>query len=162
MLTARPLTESFSLPWRHDPAFDSERFESPEAYARAYETACETQRWDELLRPGERATLFVFRPLKGHAMRALMPQGRGSGITTQMCALAFRLALMRVDNFEIPDAPKLDRASDRDFPELGPMVRVEFVDYLDALCVAAGHPFGSIVNELGAEVITRCVVPSPR
>lgn len=159
MLRARPLTDSFSLPWRWDPALDSERFETPEEYQTAYATACETLDFSSITKPGDTPSLFVFRPLKGSQMRCLLEESSGQ-IGPSVCALAFRLTLVRVDNFEMPDGLKLDRATAADHPELGPMIKPAVVDYFDALAVAAGRDFGSIVTELGGRVMERCLVPS--
>jgi hypothetical protein len=153
VLTRLPLSDSFALAWEHDPAFDR----TSDTFAHDYEVACETLDWAKLCHSGKQPTLFHFRPLSGMPTRRLIDADIGH---MERVALAFRMALTRVENGE--GLPDLKRAVDSQHAELGPMANLELVDYLDALPVAVGAPFGHIVTSLGGMAINRSLNLAPR
>lgn len=153
-----PLTQTFSIPWRWDPALDTER----EDYAQAFKNAMETLDFTELIKPGEKPTMFVVRCLPGSVVRDLMSLDLEP---LQRLSLAFRLALTRIDNLDIPAAPpavqKIERKLDTRYPQLGKMVEQTVADYLDAVAAKYRPEFGGIVNEIGDEVMRRSLNLGP-
>lgn len=142
-LTSLPLTDSFALAWEFDDAFDRDR----EDFDHAYQVAVETLDFASLCKPGEKPTLFRFRPMSGERARAFQDLELGQA---QKLALAFRMMLVKIENFDAPELPPLEPKVDPQYKQLGKLVNPALVDYLDALAVAAGQPFGSIVTSLGA------------
>jgi hypothetical protein len=107
-LTALPLTDSFPLAWDHDPALDRAR----ETFAHDFTVAVDTLDWDALAIPGQRPSLFWFRPLDGQTVIQLIDSGLKPLTQT---VLVFRMALVRVENLD--GAPPLERVIDPRYPE---------------------------------------------
>jgi hypothetical protein len=103
---------------------------------------------------GAKPTLFYFRPIEASRMRRLIDLlGGKAGIIA--AELAFRMAIVRIENLGIDDAPKLEKSVDPDARTLGQILKRDVSDWFDALAAAAGAPFGAIVHELGSEVYAR-------
>jgi hypothetical protein len=154
-LTALPLTDSFALAWEHDPALDRER----ENFDDEYRISVETLDWDRLCKPGEKPTLFHFRAMRGKTQRAVLDMNLGAGIGL---ALVFRLCLVRVENFNLAQAPEFKRERDASLPHLGDMVSEEFADYLDRLPLVINRPSGALVSSLGGHAWDRCLGIRPK
>ena len=152
-LTALPLTDSFPLAWEWDPALDRER----PNFDDEYRICVETLDWDRLCIPGQKPTLFHFRPMRDGVQRALLDMGVG---TLSGFALAFRLCLVRVENLD--GAPPVERKRDPEHPKLGDMATTKIVDYLFPIPLAVNQQTGSIVTGLGAIVLSRCMGLSPK
>lgn len=149
-----PLTQTFSLAWRWDPALDTDR----EDFEQAFKSARETCDFSGLIKPGEQPTMFVMRAIPGSVVRELMSLDLE---VLQSLALAFRIGLVRIDNLDIPSAPKVERAIDHRYPQLGKMVTSDLADFLDALAAAYRPGFGGILNDIGNEVMRRSLSLSP-
>lgn len=152
-LTALPVTDSFALAWEHDPALDRER----KNFEHEYQIAVETLDWDRLCIPGQKPTLFHFRPMRDSVTRNLIDMGIGNltGVS-----LAFRICLTRIENLD--GAPKIERRRDGAYPKLGDMASEDIVEFLRPISLGAGQPSGAIVTALGMLAMNRCLGLSPK
>jgi len=182
---ATSVLHEYALIWSGDPALrqpeippECEPFadEAPDAFAarkaardtaaaelradfeRAYVRAIETGQWDALKRPDAQPTVFRCRPIPGPLWRRFMDHvgddSNGLG-GYQRPALAFRLAVVGIDNF-LPGF-KVEKAEhvDRHGPTgLGPVLAEDVVKVLDDL-----DPL--IVTVLGYAVIKNRRGPNP-
>lgn len=153
MLTGLPLTDSFALAWEYDEAFDRSR----ETFAADFERAVETLDFDPLCLPGQKPTLFVFRPIVGMPGRRLLDAEAGF---MERTALAFRMALVRIENGD--KIPAVNRVLDPAFGALGPMAQSDLMDFLDGFPLLRGAPFAHLVTSLGGMALARSMKQSPR
>lgn len=140
-------------------ARDKAAKEAQDAFDLAYRNAVETGRWDMIRRPDAQPTVFVCRPIPGSTYRAFIDYmtSDASGIGDwQARSLAFRLAVIRIDNF-------------------APGFKVERVEHLDkhgnptglgkVLCDAAVNVLDdldtAIVSSLGLHIIANRGGPHP-
>jgi hypothetical protein len=152
-LTALPLSESFALAWEHDPALDRSR----ETFSHDYQVAVETLNWEPLCIPGQKPTLFHFRAINGSVLRRLMEGGHGVLTGTEF---AFRIGLIRVENFE--GCPAVKRGRDPEHPGYGDMAGQDVLNVLDEVPKLLGQPAGSLVAALGDLVIKRSTGFDPK
>jgi hypothetical protein len=153
MLSSFPLTENFALAWEHDPALDRAR----EAFAHEYKVAVETLSWEALTIPGQRPTMFVFKAIDGDTMLRLLESGIGP---VRKTALAFRLALVRVDGLD--GCPEVKRARDSSWPGLPEMLSADATAYFSRLSMAHGQQVNALVLALGDIVIARSMGVDPK
>jgi hypothetical protein len=164
MIKPRPLSTEFSLVWDHDPAVDRDRFAhlatehdpkaGHKAFAEAWARAVEELNFGPLLKPGEQATRFAFRPLRGVALDAF--RRAVGGFDEHAGVLAFRMCLVRVDDCE--GFPKIEHVH---HPELGPLVSPEIMAVLDQAGIELGAPMNHIAVTLGSHAFVRSTRPSP-
>jgi hypothetical protein len=155
MLTSRPLTDSFALAWKHDPALASDL---PD-FAEQYQRAIETLDFAPLTREGQRPTLFHLKALRGVALEALRASAKGELGPTEAIT-AFRASLVRLEHAD--GLPELTWTTDHERRDLGRLVSVEWMAMLDAIGTEFGHPFNSIALQLGMAVLQRSITPSPK
>jgi hypothetical protein len=157
MLVARPLSDTFSLPWSGDSAIDS----SVEDFDDKFRQCRETLNFSPLIKPGETPTMFVFKAIRGPEMEALRATSKNGEFSPTEAILAFRMALIRVDNAD--GFPKLVKVSDGANRELGLMVADSFMRFLDAQATEHwGNAFNGVASELGTGVFLRSISPSPK
>lgn len=122
-------------------------------FHRRFEVAGETGQWDGLIKPGATPTLFVMRQVPGPQWRTFERVAGELG-GRERSALAFRLALLRVEGCALPF--KLTRAEHVDAngnrTGLGEVVDEQIVAYLDS--VAKRH-----VDLLGFAVLRQRGAP---
>jgi hypothetical protein len=82
-----------------DPAVLAKHKELATERGRLLRVARETGNWGALLHAGAEPTMFQMRPIHGMALVYLSGEAtRGQFVKAETVALAFRLALMRIDN----------------------------------------------------------------
>jgi hypothetical protein len=175
---ATSVLHEYPLFWLNDPALKQPEIppecepiadEAPEAFAarkakrdekveeardeheRTWARCIETGRWDELRLPGKQPTSFVCRPIPGATWRAFLDHVRNPDNEIgdfQRASLAFRLAVIRVENF----APgfkveRVEHKNKRGEPSgLGLVLDEKVTDVLDNITM-------DIVMALGTAVI---------
>ena len=162
-ISMRPLTDSFSLVWRHDPAIDREKFATEEEFDKAYQTAVDTLDFAPLLKEGEAPTWFKFKPIPASRMAELSesrPELDEGRLTTKGASLAFRMALAsEPGDLKLDGMPKWGRSTDQQYPSLGALVSIAWCDFLDACANEMGH--APMTQSLGALAIIRSM-PRPK
>ena len=172
-LFSRPLSDTLTIVWRGDPALDRERLDAEHAedkaaieagdttvvlrpdFDDAYQRAYETQAWDPLVKPGEKATVFTFRLLVGvHGQRLRDMAHSGAVGPSEATGLAFRMGITAVLGWP-PRFPPFARAHDKKMNTLGEMLTPEC--FL-ALCKATGN---GCPEALGWLLLTRSSDPLP-
>jgi len=148
MLVRTSLSQGFDLVWSGDPALDREATD----FANSLRVAGERGDYGPVTKPGAALTLFSFRPLRGMRLRALLDRAGAVGNATA-AALAFRMGLTAIKNAS-GEWPAVKVATDGSYEELGAMAG-------DDVLVALDDVSPLIVQELGAEVITRSMTPRP-
>lgn len=149
----KPQTGEFALCYDADPAFD--RSCGDEEFARRFAVCQQKLDFAELCLPGAEPTRFVFRPIKALEVSRLMELANGSD--AELGVLAFRLALVRVEN---PDV-KVERENDPDAPRLGPIVKRATTNMLAAVGPEVGRFALDLPIRLGAGAYQRSTMPSP-
>jgi hypothetical protein len=152
MISTRPLSGSYALAYKHDPAFDVER----DGYDAEYDRCLITLDFTPITLPGQQPTRFYFRPLTMHEFRKIIAGAH----STMVAWVAFRLCLERVENGGA-DLDKLERLVDGERPNLGELVGMKQTDLIDSASNALSRPAGEIVANLGDQVIKRCTQLSP-
>lgn len=159
-----PLSDQFVLVWKRDPALDRERLDAEHeadplkpGFDDAYERACQTQDWSALLKAGEVATLFRFRPLVGRVGQRVRDMVHSGAVgPSEGLGLAFRIALVGIEGWG-PPLPKFARTADNDpmCRGLGDMFSLEC---FNALCERTGN---ECPESLGLLVLNRSHNLSP-
>jgi hypothetical protein len=165
MLQLRPLTDSFALPYKYDPAFDTDgsHHTQPGAKKKKWNYEAEFARclvtldFAPITRPGLQPTLFVFRPLRLHEVRRFRDRNAGSAIAPW---LIFRLCLESVENGG-SDLDKLERSIDGEYPDVGMLLGLKQTEALDDVPRLHGRPVGELITQLGDEVFRRSTQLSP-
>lgn len=170
----KPLTNEYALAYDADPAFDrtlggklepappgaSEEevakvtASNEEAFAKAYATCNQTLDYTSILLPGATPTLFVFRPIRAMESSELRAAARDD---VEMAVLAFRLALVRIENPEI----RVEREVDKDAPRLGAILKRHVTDMLGDVSKQVGRVALDLPLRLGTTAYYRSILPSP-
>lgn len=169
-ITRLPLSDQFGLVWKFDPAVDGDRFvesvaawkalpdeereKAPDPLTAAWLQCVERLDFAPILKEGAKPTMFYFRPVR---LRELLDGGYGN---LEAASLVFRMALVKVDNFD--GLPDLAKKPSQDHKGLGPLVDRKVVDFLDQLCAELGLGYGQLVSELGMAVFNRLMGLSPK
>lgn len=147
MIDTPSLQKPYDLIWSGDPALSLP--EVPKERETALRVARETGEWKPLLTNGLVPTLFKFRPIVGSARRYLMGEmKRGQLIDAEITALAFRLGLVAIENW---DDYELVHAQHKGQP----LADAKVIDDLDRYARERGVDDGAIVDELGMLVFYR-------
>jgi len=115
----------------------------------AIRIARETGKWDSLVKVGEQPTTFWMRQLKGTDRTWLIGhQSRNRLTDLELCEIAFRLAIDKIDNFGSFHTVKRSKVEGRDLATN---------EVLDAIYAVNADPSigQTIVAELGGVVIQR-------
>jgi hypothetical protein len=122
---------------------------------RLLRVARETGNWGPLLHAGAEPTMFQMKPIHGMALVYLSGEAaRGQLVQAETVALAFRLALMRVDNLGAFQVKRDAKAANG----LG-LVTAATMEKLYDIGLDIGNPnLGrSVVGELGQIVLSRAL-----
>jgi len=142
LLSHRPLSDSFTIVWKNDPALDPARLDQEHAddpqkpdFADAYKRALETQDWSPLLKGTESPTVFTFRLLVGTTGKRIRDMvGSGAIGNIEGLGVVFRMACIGIAGWG-PPLPQFKRDNDRQYPQLGEMLSAECYA---ALCKCVG------------------------
>ena len=176
----RPLTDSFTLVYAFDDALDRDRFRiegelgedgaplsdddaekaARSRYAEEYMRCVEQLDFSSITRPGATPTSFRFRPLSDSDTRKM--KRHASGDRDLIAWLTVRMTLEEVTSPTHGLPAKLDRKVDPDYPDLGPIIAVKWMDALGRWSQSLGQVQGDATNDLGIIVAARSTRPSPR
>jgi hypothetical protein len=143
------LQHRHTLVWSQDPSLARPAEKAAPDVVKAFEhkltVARDTNDWAEVVKQGEKLTLFYVVPLAGTLLRRLTDETSAGKFGEQgLWAMVFRVCLRSVENLDI----KVET-------ELGPYgetAKAEVIDALDAI-----NP--GIVTELGSLLFARAVAP---
>jgi hypothetical protein len=152
MLIVKPLTGSFPLAYKYDPAFDTELPDFDDQYKRCLITLD----WSTITKPGQRPTMLWFRPIRGGEMRRFISRLDGM----RAALFAVRLALERVDEGG-PEFAKIERVIDGDYPEFGLVLSEKQTELLEDASYHLGRTRGELINMIGGQVLARSTQLSP-
>ena len=160
MLTTHPLTDAFCLAYAADSAFDVDRYavdgkptdESMAKYLEEFERCVETQDYEPLCKPGEKPTLFWFRPVKHSEADIIIGLNLGPAASTAI----FRMCLRSIDDPALGQV-ELKRTADPKLPGLGNVLSIPVLDSL----VARTRDF-DFVHFLGNYVFSRSRATAPK
>lgn len=170
-MTVRPLTDSYPLAYGYDPAFDaglvankgdSKRVREKK-FAEEYLRCKDRCDYSSITRPGATPTFFWFRPLEDNELRRLRRiASKHQFDPVDLVWLVVRVSLQRVENPSHGLPSNFELEVDAEFPELGKIVAVEWMDALGRWSCDIGRTKGDATNDLGAFALQRSSSPSPK
>ena len=144
-LLTSPVSVGFALAYKYDDAFDTKM----DGYDAAYDRAVNTLDFAPITLPGQRPTLFHFKPMTDDQMRRLF----GIDEVALHTWLAFRVCLDRITG--AAQDVEIEHARDPEFKQFGKLVPVDVMNAIGEASRAYGKSGGEIINQLGGAVLAR-------
>lgn len=159
MIKPPSLVREYTWIWSGDEALDTPPATAPKKakaeWQRRLDEARDTGRYDALLKPGGKPTLFSLCLIPADTWAALTGLVRSGAIAdTEFPIWAGRLALRDITDTGLEDVD-MTRRTDPHFPRLGQMAPAEAVNQFASLA-------GPVFNEMAITIAERQVAPSPK